>query len=102
MNKQMDLTMITPKEKARLLQLFKKTINNPNLTSETYNRIQSSILSQDLKQKTIKTNINRNNVLNAYAEKFNLPRTIQKYIDGCSVKTEFKYHLDTLLKDSQN
>lgn len=102
MNEQMNLMMITPKEKARLFQLFEKTINDPDLDKVTLNKIKNAIVSKNLKTKTTDSDKGRSDVLDKYAEKFNLPRTIQKYLDGSSSKPQFKFQLAKLLKDSQN
>ncbi len=96
------LDEVTSKEKARLQQLFQKALNDPDLDDETLNKIKNAVVSKNLKSQTSDDDKNRGDVLDKYAGKFNLPRTIQKYIDGSSISPQYKFQFAKLLKDPKN
>jgi hypothetical protein len=96
------LDEVTSKEKARLQQLFQKALNDPDLDGETLNKIKNAVVSKNLKSQTSDGDKNRGDVLDKYAGKFNLPRTIQKYIDGSSQAPQYKFQFAKLLKDPKN
>lgn len=96
------LDEVTSKEKARLQQLFQKALNDPDLDDETLNKIKNAVVSKNLKSQTSDDDKNRGDVLDKYAGKFNLPRTIQKYIDGSSSPPQYKFQFAKLLKDPKN
>ena len=86
-NKYLDkLTEVTSKEKARLQQLFLKALDDPDFDEETLNKIKNAVVSKKLKSQTPD---DRGDVLDKYAGKFNLPRTIQKYFDGSSAAPQY-------------
>ena len=82
------LNEVTSKEKARLQQLFQKALNDPDLDDETLNKIKNAVVSKNLKSQTSDSDKDRGDVLDKYAGKFNLPRTIQKYFDGSSASPQ--------------
>ena len=94
------LNEVTSKEKARLQQLFQKALNDPDLDDETLNKIKNAVVSKKLKSQT--SDKDRGDVLDKYAGKFNLPRTIQKYFDGSSAAPQYKFQFAKLLKDPKN
>ncbi len=96
------LNEVTSKEKFRLQQLFQKAIDDPDLDDEALNKIKNAVVSKKLKLKTADTDKDRKDVLDKYAGKFNLPRTIEKYIEGSSIKPQFKFQLAKLLEDPEN
>ena len=99
-NKYLDkLTEVTSKEKARLQQLFLKALDDPDFDEETLNKIKNAVVSKKLKSQTPD---DRGDVLDKYAGKFNLPRTIQKYFDGSSAAPQYKFQFEKLLKDPKN
>ena len=96
------LNEVTSKEKARLQQLFQKALNDPDLDDETLNKIKNAVVSKNLKSQTSDSDKDRGDVLDKYAGKFNLPRTIQKYFDGSSAAPQYKFQFAKLLKDPKN
>ena len=102
-NKYLDkLTEVTSKEKARLQQLFLKALDDPDFDEETLNKIKNALTSDKLdnlsKDRVKKTS----DVLNQYAGKFNLPRTISKYVEASNVKPEYKFQLEKLIQNPNN
>jgi hypothetical protein len=93
---------ISPKEKTRITQLLQKALDDPNTDEQTLNRIKNALTFNKLdnlsKDRTKKTS----DVLNQYAQKFNLPRTISKYVEASNVKPEYKFQLEKLLQNPDN
>ena len=93
---------VTPKDKARVQQLYQKAINDPNLDADTLNKIKSALTSKKLSSVSSDRVEKTKQVLDKYAGKFNLPRTISKYVEAANVKPQFKFQFEKLFEDPKN
>lgn len=93
---------ITSKDKARVQQLFQKALSDPDLDADTLNKIKSALTSKKLSSVSSDRKEKTKQVLDKYAGKFNLPRTISKYVEASNVKPQFKFQFEKLFQNPEN
>lgn len=93
---------VTSKDKARVQQLFQKALSDPDLDDDTLNKIKSALTSKKLSSVSSDRKEKTKQVLDKYAGKFNLPRTISKYVEASNVKPQFKFQFEKLFQNSEN
>ena len=90
------------KDKAKLQALFQKVLSDPDINSDDLNKIKNALTNkkyQDISQDRKKTT---KDVLDKYAGKFKLSKTLEKYIGASNVKPEYKFQFEKLMQDPEN
>ena len=90
------------KDKAKLKSLFQKAIDDPNVSADDLNKIKNALITKKYKEVSKDRKKTTKDVLDKYAGKFGLSKTLEKYIDASNVKPEFKFQFEKIMQDPEN